>query len=150
MTAAKPRKPRSPARPPADPAAAWRRALSARLYRNRKAAIVESNERGARVEVPLQPHKGLLAPISWLLRPKLTRSVQLDPLGAEVLELCRDGARVEDVVDAFAAKRGLSFHEARVSVTQLLKGLVERGVLVLALDKPAPSQPQSDAAATGN
>ena len=57
----------------------------------------------------------------------------LDHLGVEVWERC-DGTRtVEQVVDEFAQKHALSFHESRVMVTEYLRELIQRGVLAIGL-----------------
>jgi hypothetical protein len=61
------------------------------------------------------------------------RHVTLDELGAAIWRGCDGVRRVEDLVDAFAAEHRLTFHEARVAVTNYLSQLIRRGVLVIAL-----------------
>jgi len=59
------------------------------------------------------------------------RTLRLDRLGSEVWDLC-DGQRTgEGVVDDFAQRHRLTFHEARAAVTVYLKTLVQRGALAL-------------------
>ncbi len=118
---------------PADAAARWRRMLSTRLYRNRKAVVHREDASGCRIEVPNQRLKGLVPPVSWIIKPRPTRTVELDPLGSRIFMLCRDNTTVETVVDAFAKQMDLTFHESRVSVSQYIRYLVERGLLVLAV-----------------
>ena len=55
----------------------------------------------------------------------------LDKLGTEVLELCDGSRRVEEIVDEFAAKHRLTFHESRVAVTGFLRSLVQRGLIAI-------------------
>ena len=59
------------------------------------------------------------------------RVVKLDALGQMIWERCDDTRCVEDLVDMVSASEALTFHEARVAVTQHLRELVRRGVLVL-------------------
>ena len=76
-------------------------------------------------------------PLSWIVPFREESCSTLDPLGAEVWKLCDGQRTVEGVVDAFKDRYALSFHEARVAVTEYLKVLVQRGVLAVALrDKP--------------
>ena len=62
---------------------------------------------------------------------KRFRSVVLDRIGRTVWDLCDGQRTVERVVEEFAGRYGLTFHEARVSVTTYLKELVQRGALVM-------------------
>jgi hypothetical protein len=57
--------------------------------------------------------------------------VVLDALGRGVFDLCDAHRTVEDIVDAFAAAHHLTFHEARISVTQYLRELIRRGVCAI-------------------
>jgi len=48
-----------------------------------------------------------------------------------VLEACNGEATVETIVEGFAARHQLRFHEARQSVLSFLRMLVERRVIAL-------------------
>ena len=105
--------------------------LQARAIHN-AAAEVETDEAG-RVTVSVKTRRPwfLFPPLSWIVRAPESREARLDALGSEFWRLC-DGTRtVEEVIDAFAESHGLTFHEARVSVTGYIKSLTERGVMVL-------------------
>ena len=81
--------------------------------------------------VPLRRRWWMAGPVSWWLPLRRERGVALDRLGREVWDLC-DGRRdLEAVVDRFAQRHRLGFHEARLTVMQFLKMLVERKLLVL-------------------
>jgi len=111
----------------------WRAMLSAIPVRNAAAEAAEDGPNGLRVSVRIQPAGWWVRSLSWLLRRPPRRTVILDRLGSEVWELC-DGARtVEQVVDEFAQRHALSFHEARVAVTEYLRELIQRGILAIGL-----------------
>jgi len=85
------------------------------------------------VRVSVERPRWLVWPLSWIVPHRSTRTVRLDRLGAGVWDLCDGENRVEDVVDAFAERYALTFHEARVAVTGYLQSLVQRGALAMAL-----------------
>ena len=74
-------------------------------------------------------------PLSWMMQRRPERCLLLDRLGTEVWELCDGTRNVESVVDSFAERHGLSFHEARAAVTTYLKMLIQPGVLAIAMKK---------------
>ncbi len=53
--------------------------------------------------------------------------------------LCDGQRSVEDIIDEMSRRHRLSFHEARVAVTGLLRELIRRGALAIAL--PPDSTP---------
>jgi len=111
--------------------------LLARPARNAAAQV----EREASGEVALVVGRKLprwhVPPLSWVVPMKPTRTLRLDPLGAQVWDMCDGERTVEAIVDAFAAEHGLSFHEARVAVTEYIGRLVRRGALAVALSEDA-------------
>ena len=110
----------------------WRRLLEAVPVRNTAARVeqVAPDERCVHV-VTARPWFLKIPPLSWIVPGKGTRATLLDKLGGEVLDLC-DGARsVEEIVDIFAGRHALSFHESRAAVTGYLKSLVQRGILAV-------------------
>ena len=76
----------------------------------------------------------LVPPLSWVLRPRLRKRIQLDSLGRDIWQLCDGKRSVEEIIDCFAERENLTFHEARVSVTEYLKNLSLRGVVVMAVN----------------
>ncbi|MGA1529631.1 MAG: PqqD family protein [Kiritimatiellia bacterium] len=85
------------------------------------------------LKIPTKRPDWLVPPISWVVRPPAYRSLVLDPVGADLWTWCDGSRTVEKVVEMFADKHSLTFHEARVSATSYLKELVRRGALAVAI-----------------
>jgi hypothetical protein len=116
--------------PPPEPQG-WTRLLQTRPVINRAASLEPEGAGSVLAKVPSQPLPWLVPPLSWIIRPRSHRTLRIDGLGYEVFDLARKEDRVESVVDRFAERHGLTFHESRVAVTGYLKTLTEKGVLVL-------------------
>jgi len=118
----------------ARPRGNWHEMLATVLYRNLK-VTAEWNDRRTHLtlKIPTKRPGYLVPPISWVVRPPEFKSIILDPVAADLWEWC-DGLRnVEQVIELFARKHNLTFHESRVSVTTYLKELVKRGVWAVAV-----------------
>jgi hypothetical protein len=89
------------------------------------------------LRVALEPRWYLRPPVTWLLPARRDRAVALDRLGAEVWRACDGRRTVEQIVDAFAARHHLRFHEARLSVMSFLQDLTRRGLVVMVVPKPS-------------
>jgi hypothetical protein len=118
--------------------------LEARPVQN-KAARVETADDGT---LAVYVKKALpwywRAPLTWVASPRAQRRVALDRLGSEVWRLC-DGTRtVEAVVDAFAERHRLTFHEARAAVTGYLRLVIQRGVLAIEMPEEEAQEERSD------
>lgn len=113
----------------------WTPFLAALPTRNR-AATEEPEQAGfLPVSVRVDRPWWLVPPISWVLPVRTKRTVKLDGIGRFVWEWC-DGRRpVETLVDAVADREKLSFHEARIAVTQFVEELVRRGIIVLVVNE---------------
>ena len=109
----------------------WREMLAARPVRNAAARVAEERPGELSIAVRTQRPRWMVPPLSWVVPLRPTRAVRLDRLGSQVWALCDGERTVEAVVDAFAARYNLSFHEARVAVTGYLKQLVQRGALAI-------------------
>lgn len=107
--------------------------LAARPARNAAAEAAHAPSGELALAVRRRRPRWHVPPLSWIVPIRPTRTVRLDPLGAQVWELCDGERSVEAIVDAFAAAHRLSFHEARVAVTGYLSQLVQRGALAIAL-----------------
>ena len=119
----------------------WRRMLAAVPVPNHAASISHTassaNAAGPlRITVPRKKSRFMRPPFNWLIRPPATRSITLDRIGEQVWRLCDGRRSVEAIVDAFAQAHRLTFHEARVSVTNYIRMLAERGALAIVMDKP--------------
>jgi hypothetical protein len=101
-------------------------------------AIVQEERRGALVLwLPLRRRWWMRAPFCWLLPLRNRRGFELDELGREVFLECDGERRLEDVIERFAERHGLRFHEARQSVSQFLASMFERKLLTLAVPEDA-------------
>jgi len=110
----------------------WRPLLEARPLPNVAARPEPDATGGVVMHVP-RTKSPFRPPLSWIVRVRSERRVQIDALGAFVWKLC-DGTRtVEQIVDEFSRRHGLTFHEARVAVTGYLASLIQRGVLAITL-----------------
>lgn len=74
-----------------------------------------------------------MAPLSWFLPFRSERGFALDALGAEVFEACDGQRTLERIIEDFAARHRVRFHEARLAVTQFLSSLCERNLVVMAV-----------------
>jgi len=112
----------------------WRPMLASTLYRNLK--VVEERQPDGRtrhLKIPVRRPDYLVPPISWVVRPPDHRTLVLDPVGTDLWDWCDGRRTVEEVIELFARKHNLTFHEGRVSATAYLKELVKRGALAVAI-----------------
>jgi len=71
--------------------------------------------------------------VSWALPLRNRKGFALDSLGEQIWQAC-DGERdVEQIIDEFAARHRVRFHDARVSVLQFLRTLIERQLVAVAV-----------------
>ena len=73
----------------------------------------------------------LVPPISWVIPYGKHRRVELDAVGAKMLDLCDGQRTVEKVIEKFAADHKLTFREAQLPVTLYLRQLTQRGVVAI-------------------
>lgn len=83
------------------------------------------------VSVPIPRPKYLVPPLSWILPFSPYRRVELEPVGSGVLEMCDGRRTVEAIIEEFAASHKLTFREAQLAVTQFLRQLMHRGMVVI-------------------
>ncbi len=112
----------------------WRRMLLSQPVQNAAAEVKAEGQKGVRITVKKRRPFFLIPPLSWFIRPRLTGTVLLDRLGTLVWDLCSNDRTVEQIVDEFAHRHRLTFHESRVAVTNYMKLLVERGALAMAME----------------
>lgn len=103
--------------------------LKSRPARNIAATIHRHGDHELSITVRKRKPAYLVPPLTWVLRPKLQRTIALDQLGIEIWDLCDASRTVENIIDEFSGRHKLSFHEARVAVTEYLRRLVQRGAL---------------------
>jgi len=105
--------------------------LKATPYRNERITVDERGDGTVMVCVPVRRPRYMVPPLSWLLPFSPERRIELDRLGGEVLNLCNGQTTVERIMKRFAGEHKLSFREAQVSVTEFLKMLTQRGIIVI-------------------
>lgn len=81
--------------------------------------------------VPLNKRWWMRGPLSWLLPFRREKGVELDALGREVWNVCDGERTLEQIVEEFAQRHKLGFHEARLSVQSFVALLLERNLIVL-------------------
>jgi len=116
-------------------AGSWQRMLSARPIHNAAARVAEEDDGAVAVYVKTVQPWYMIPPLSWIVPHRPERKMALDNLGSQVWRWCDGDRTVEGIIDAFAEKYALTFHEARVAVTGYVKSLVKRGVLAVAMSE---------------
>ncbi len=94
---------------------------------------VRSERRGSGLVLWIQlKRRGFLEkPLKRVLPLRDEKGVKLDTLGEDVWKQCDGHTSVEKIVERFAAKHQVRFHEARASVMQFIALLVQRKLLVV-------------------
>lgn len=129
-----------PAPTQTNPVVGWRSFLAALPVRN-EAAREENLVSGLLpINVKVKRPRWLVPPISWVMPFSNRRTVKLDELGQFLWRACNGKARVEDIVVQLSNQERLTFHEARIAVTQHLEELVRRGIIVLVVQEEAQTQ----------
>jgi hypothetical protein len=95
------------------------------------AVRAEPSGDGLLLWVPVRRRWWMGPPLGWLLPFRAERGIALDAIGREVWGACDGQRTTEQIIEAFAARHRLRFHEARLSVLTFLKSLVERNLIVL-------------------
>lgn len=88
--------------------------------------------------VPIHRPWWLRGPLSWLLPLRREKGIALDELGREVWNACDGNRRLEDIIESFAERHQIRFHEARLCVLAFLRSLMERNLVVLAVPESRP------------
>jgi hypothetical protein len=114
------------------------RVLDTRPTRN-VAVRVEKAGAGVVLFVPVARPTWLRA-LSLALPLRREKGFALDQLGQEVWLACDGSRSFEVIVDEFAARHQLRFHEARAMVAQFLKTLTERKLVALVVPDAKASQ----------
>lgn len=83
------------------------------------------------LRVPLKRRWYMHPPFSWLLPFSTERAVGLDRLGTEVWGSCDGKTTTERIIEQFALRHHLTFHEARICVVSFLRSLTRRGLIVM-------------------
>lgn len=84
-----------------------------------------------RIRVPFRKRWYMTPPVTWILPLGRCRTMRLDKLGREVWEMVNGRDRTEAIIERFADRYQISFHEARLSVTQFLQVLTRNDAIVV-------------------
>ncbi len=99
--------------------------------RNQEVRVDRRGKDNVVLYVPLRRRWFNHRPFSWILPFSSHRAIGLDSLGAEVWDACDGRASTERIVENFARRHALSFHEARMSVVTFLQHLTARRLVVM-------------------
>jgi hypothetical protein len=99
--------------------------------KNREVEVERNDENGTVLRVPMRKGWYRRPPLTWVLPLSTYRRVQLDGLGKDVWEACDGRKSVEAIVDDFANRFKLTFHESRLTVTDFLRDLSRRALIAL-------------------
>ncbi len=79
-------------------------------------------------------------PFSWVLPYRERRGVHLDRLGFEIWQACDGTRKVERIVEEFAARHRVSFHEARIAVMQFMQMMARRELIAVVFENAGDKQ----------
>jgi hypothetical protein len=105
--------------------------LDAVPVRNQSVREERKSDEEIVIFVPMGRRWYMGPPLSWVLPFSKERGVGLDRLGREVWEACDGKRTAERIVEEFAARHHVTFHEARLSVLSFLRELTRRGLVVM-------------------
>jgi hypothetical protein len=100
-----------------------------------KNAAVRLEERGDAyvLWVPIRRRWWMRGLLGWLLPFRDEKGIALDALGRELWSECDGERSLETLIERFAARHRLRFHEARLSVQAFVRSLMERNLVALVL-----------------
>jgi len=105
--------------------------LRAKPVANRAISVIPASDGGALVKIPMRRPNWLIPPLSWIIPFSSHRQVRLDAVGLGVFNLCDGKKTVERIIEEFAKTNKLSFREGQLPVTQFLRQMTERGIIVI-------------------
>jgi len=111
----------------------WKIMLSAVPVRNVWARSETTEDNELILAIRREKPRYLVPPVSWVIKPSLTKRVIIDAVGMQLWKSCDGNMTVENIIDDFALRYDLTFHEARASVTGYLRSLIRHGVLAIAM-----------------
>ena len=77
----------------------------------------------------------MFPPISWVVHFSPKKEITLDEIGSRIWKWCNGKNTVENIIDNFKDAYELTFHEARTSVVEYLKQLIQRGVVAVIIQE---------------
>ena len=95
--------------------------------------------------VPIQRRWWMDGPLGWFLPFRREKGIELDILGQQVWQACDGERSVEQIIEDFAAEHQLRFHEARLSVMQFLRALMQRNLVALVVPEEGEASAEGGA-----
>ncbi len=122
--------------PKPDTPKSWKQMLLAIPTPN-TAANAKYDEESGLVTVTVKNIKPdyMIPPFSWVVHFSPKKDITLDKLGSQLWKLCNGRNTVENIIDKFKDAHELTFHEARTSVVEYLKKLIQRGVVAVIIQE---------------
>ncbi len=111
----------------------WRPMLAARPVKNSAARVAEASGEAVTIRIKRAKPWYMVPPVSWIIPMRSERELSLDRMGARIWRLCDGERTVGNVIDEFAARHSLTFHEARAAVTGYMKELIQRGAMAIVM-----------------
>ena len=81
--------------------------------------------------VPIQRRWWMRSLLRLGLPFRQEKGIALDSLGEEVWQACDGERRLEEIIEQFSEHHQIRFHEARLSVMQFLRSLMQRNLVAL-------------------
>jgi len=100
-------------------------------HRNEAAEAESVGSDGLRIRVPFRKRWYMNPPVTWILPLGRCRTMRLDTLGTEVWNMINGRTTTEAMIERFAERYHVSFHEARLSVTHFLQLLTRNDAIVV-------------------
>ncbi len=99
--------------------------------KNEKVFVEREEADDVVLKVPLKKKWYNNPPLTWILPFSQYRRIGLDRLGVKVWKECDGSTNVERIVEQFSVNYKLTFHEARLTVTDFLRDLSKRGIIAV-------------------
>ncbi len=96
-----------------------------------RALEVEAKPNGAVLWSSIRRRWWMRAPFNWIMPYRDRKGFHLDSLGLEVWRDCDGRRTVEAIVERFAARHRVSFHEARIAVMQFIQIMTKRELIAV-------------------
>jgi len=111
----------------------WKRMIDSIPIKNEAAEVIEASGGCVQLRVRNQRpgwHRGVIA---LLIPMRRSRQVELDELGSDLWRACDGKNRVAELIERFALRERLEWHEARLLVTAALRSLIEKGIIAISM-----------------
>lgn len=94
-----------------------------------------ANERGEMSVIITRKLSWWLKIVSKLVYLQDKKTVTLDELGTDVLNMCDGNITVKAMIERFSKKHKLNIREAEISMMAYLRSLIQRGIIAFAVKK---------------